>query len=200
MVCLTQDNLEAPWLLFEAGALSKSVGNSRVVPYLYGVTQASLKGPLSQFQAAVADKVSTLRVLNSINEASEGSGLDPARLAEACDMWWPELKQKLDSIPAATEEAPPTRTDRDMLEEILLLCRQISRQGGPSLSARANLWRPLLDVGPNTESADSPVHMRSENSQTLAELFAQKLLSANFPPASEKGLRSDDGLDDKVQT
>ena len=87
LVCLTQDNLEAPWLLFEAGALSKSVGNSRVVPYLYGVTQASLKGPLSQFQAAVADKVSTLRVLNSINEASEGSGLDPARLAEACDMW-----------------------------------------------------------------------------------------------------------------
>ena len=80
LICLTPENLEAPWLLFEAGALSKSIENSRVVPYLYGVSQAQLQGPLAQFQAAAADKSSTLDILKSINETLEGDALDQARL------------------------------------------------------------------------------------------------------------------------
>ena len=56
LICLTQDNLEAPWLLFEAGALSKSIEHSKVVPYLYRVSQTQLQGPLAQFQGAFADK------------------------------------------------------------------------------------------------------------------------------------------------
>lgn len=34
IICLTPDNLTAPWLLFEAGALSKSLSQSRVSPLL----------------------------------------------------------------------------------------------------------------------------------------------------------------------
>ena len=33
VVCLTPENLNAPWLLFEAGALSKHVSDSRVCTY-----------------------------------------------------------------------------------------------------------------------------------------------------------------------
>ena len=94
LICLTPENLKAPWLLFEAGALSKSLDDSRVVPYLYGITLAQLQGPLAQFQASEANKEQTFKMLKSINEASKGSGLDSARLEEAFEKWWPELKKR----------------------------------------------------------------------------------------------------------
>src|SRR5258705_12105319 len=34
IICLTPENLRAPWIHFEAGALSKAVGNSHVAPML----------------------------------------------------------------------------------------------------------------------------------------------------------------------
>ena len=35
ILCLTKDNIYAPWLIFEAGALSKSVKQGRVAPFLF---------------------------------------------------------------------------------------------------------------------------------------------------------------------
>ena len=133
LLCLTPDNLKAPWLLFEAGALSKSIANSRVMPYLYEVTPTEIEGPLAQFQAANADKSSTLRVIKLINEASEGNVLDSTRVETIFEVWWPKLEEELANIPDATEEAPPSRTEKDILEEILGLCRQMSRQGARNL-------------------------------------------------------------------
>ena len=49
--CVTPENKEAPWLLFEAGALSKSVSDGKVAPILFGLDHADIqKSPLSQFQ------------------------------------------------------------------------------------------------------------------------------------------------------
>jgi hypothetical protein len=71
VVCLTAENLESPWLHFEAGALASHFATavsggeqagttspppvnyqrSRVFTLLHGVTVAELKGPLSAYQA-----------------------------------------------------------------------------------------------------------------------------------------------------
>jgi TIR domain len=59
VICLTRENLEAPWVLFEVGALSKTLSKTFVCPYLFGVEPTDLKGPLVQFQAAKADKAAT---------------------------------------------------------------------------------------------------------------------------------------------
>ena len=169
LICLTQDNLEAPWLLFEAGALSKSVADSRVVPYLYGVTITHLQGPLSQFQAVVADKNSTLDVTKSINEALGENGLEQERLERAFETWWPQLEKALGNIPTATEEAPPPRSDRDILEEVLSLCRQMSRPSGSRLeSERENLIN-LFAHGLLTEPIDSAEGFRPEDLQSSAD-------------------------------
>src|SRR5579859_5009320 len=37
IICLTRENQKSPWVLFEAGALAKSVQESRVIPYLIGM-------------------------------------------------------------------------------------------------------------------------------------------------------------------
>jgi TIR domain len=39
LCCITRDNLTAPWLHFEAGALSKVVDKSYVVPILFDIVQ-----------------------------------------------------------------------------------------------------------------------------------------------------------------
>jgi hypothetical protein len=71
LLCLTPENVNAPWLHFEAGALSK-LGNARVAPILFQVTPNDIQeGPLSQFQAAVLDnEQEMLHLLKSINEAA----------------------------------------------------------------------------------------------------------------------------------
>src|ERR1044072_2546534 len=56
IVCITRQNIMSPWLNFEAGALSKLVGQSYVSPLLCGVEPSRLEGPLSQFQATVFDE------------------------------------------------------------------------------------------------------------------------------------------------
>ena len=50
ILCVTADNAETPWLLFEAGAVAKTVDKqTRVVPYLIDFNQAELPdGPAYQ--------------------------------------------------------------------------------------------------------------------------------------------------------
>jgi hypothetical protein len=49
---LTNENLQAPWLMFEAGALSKRIGDSKVCPILFGLKATDVTDPLAQFQLA----------------------------------------------------------------------------------------------------------------------------------------------------
>jgi hypothetical protein len=44
IICLTRDNLESPWLLFEAGALSKALDEGHVCPYLLDVEVKDITG------------------------------------------------------------------------------------------------------------------------------------------------------------
>src|SRR5205809_1046878 len=45
VICLTPENVEKPWIHFEAGALSKTMGDkTRVCPYLFGGLRAEQVG------------------------------------------------------------------------------------------------------------------------------------------------------------
>jgi hypothetical protein len=50
IICVTPENQMAPWLLFEAGAISKQVDQSRVTPYLFKMRPSQLKQPLAFFR------------------------------------------------------------------------------------------------------------------------------------------------------
>ena len=83
--------------------------------------------------------------MESINGVLEGNGLEPSRLERTFETWWPQLKETLENIPEATEEGPPYRTDRDILEEILRLTRQMSRQNTLEFGRQHDFWRDLGD-------------------------------------------------------
>src|SRR5438105_9228565 len=49
VLCVTKENKDAPWLLFEAGGLSKGLTKARVCPLLIDLASKELQPPLSQF-------------------------------------------------------------------------------------------------------------------------------------------------------
>ena len=64
IVCVTPENVHSPWVLFEAGALSK-LHKSRVAPYLFGLEPSHVAAPLGQFQGLKADRAGTRQLLTS---------------------------------------------------------------------------------------------------------------------------------------
>jgi hypothetical protein len=134
IIVITQDNLQSPWVNFEAGALSKSVDTSRVLPLLLDMRPGELVGPLSAFQSVMATEPDLLKLVMSINSAWHES-IEASRLEQQFAMWWPTLNGKLTTIldtsrgsadlSAPETGAPDAPTDRDMMAEVLQLSRQM---------------------------------------------------------------------------
>lgn len=128
IICLTPDNLKAPWILFEAGALSKTVDTAFVCPFLFRVENSDLEDPLAQFQTTKAQKDETRNLIQTINKSSGASALDEGALNRVFEKWWPDLEKRLRAIPVSRAAAKlPKRTDRDILEEILEHVRNASK-------------------------------------------------------------------------
>ena len=139
IICLTQENQHSPWILFEAGALSKNLEESKVCPILFNFDTAELKGPLASFQATKFNKEDIKKLLESINNSCDESKLEQNSLDETFEMWWPKLEKKIKEILTQEQGAtkPQKRTDRDILEEILEFTRSnaklvLSEQRGAS--------------------------------------------------------------------
>ncbi|PYQ56274.1 MAG: toll-Interleukin receptor [Acidobacteria bacterium] len=127
ILCLTDENLKAPWVLFEAGALSKIVQASAVCPYLLDVDVKDIAGPLSQFQAKKADKVGTLDLLRAIN-AKSAQPLDLVRLAQVFDGLWPVLEAQLARIPQKNIERQQARPESEILEDLVTAIRELEHR------------------------------------------------------------------------
>jgi hypothetical protein len=125
LICLTRDNLDSPWILFEAGALSKTLENTFVCPYLIDVEPSEIRGPLNQFQLTRAEKEDTRQLLHTINRALGFAALPTERLNMIFDRWWPDLEKSFQAIHQESHFAQRAEpTEREMLEELLSLVRQ----------------------------------------------------------------------------
>jgi TIR domain len=93
IICLTGENLTAPWLLFEAGALAKTLSDTYVCPYLIGIEPTDIPGgPLTQFQGKRANKKETWELLRSINNALKDEKLAEDQLSRYFERWWGDLE------------------------------------------------------------------------------------------------------------
>lgn len=88
--CVTPENYSAPWLTFEAGALSNAPGKSRVFPLLLGLVQEELEGPMQLFQITTLERQDMLRLLSRLNSETE-EPLDKTMLRSRFDRHWPKL-------------------------------------------------------------------------------------------------------------
>ncbi len=127
IVCLTSENVVAPWIHFEAGALSKAL-DSRVSTLMVNIVTSEIQGPLSRFQATKFEKNDFYQLLVSINEASDNPIMEKV-LQKSFDAIWDKMYQNINKIigESANKGKNLTQKNKDgntILEELLQLMRK----------------------------------------------------------------------------
>ena len=125
VLCITRDNINSDWLLFEAGALSKKLDKAHVCPILFGIKPTDLSGPLKQFQATNFDKVDFRKLINTINGCLGDQKLAQKTLDAVFVKWWPDLESEIkETMNESPSSDKPIRSEREILEELLQLARR----------------------------------------------------------------------------
>jgi hypothetical protein len=118
ILCITPENLSSEWILFEAGALSKSMLDAKVIPLLFGLELSDLSGPLSQFQALKVDQQGVMNVIKAVNAVSETKAPE-GTINHLVPLLWPELQQKIAHIPGMAPAGKHMRPQGEILEELV---------------------------------------------------------------------------------
>jgi hypothetical protein len=140
LVILTPENISRQWIMFEAGAIARSVERGRVCPILFGLKKSDLKGPLGFFQSVEFVQEDFRKLLRTLNSGRLGE----ADFNDVFDTWWPKLKEKVEAILSSQPHTPaPHREEKELLEEVVINTRTILRE----LQAP----RPLQIFAPNRE-------------------------------------------------
>ena len=148
LVFITPENIDAPWINFEAGALSKSL-QSRLVPILYD-TQVTIlnNGPLKQFQSSKeVSKESIKQLVLDINEfAEETEHLKEERLESAFEKWWSDLDEQLKAIPEISQNSEQeVPSDEKILNVILHEIQSLKDSNRNPNNSRVSFVHPDLE-------------------------------------------------------
>lgn len=200
IVCLTPDNLQSPWILFEAGALTKHVGGRACCLLLRGLGLADVSGPLSQFQNRTFTREEFQKLLFDMNELLDES-LEEPNLQMIFDKWWPDLNEEVTAALADPKLDAPIehkRDQSDVLEELLLRVRNIQRSlesGSPADPALGGPPTSVRDLLAQKFASLSPIH------QSMLREFATPIRTARpVDPRSLESKYSKADLDALVQS
>jgi len=180
IICLTQENMNAPWILFEAGALAKGLSNSRVCPLLINLSSSDLIPPLSQFNATLPEKADMLKLVKTINAQRKEDSLSEDLLEKAFEKWWDEFDTGFQGIIANYEPKKEIhqRSTDDMIEEILQITRAIQRNLPISTTIGT------IDVGdiqPYISSKSGITSLNIRTNEPITNLITGKLSSPLRP-------------------
>jgi hypothetical protein len=192
---LTPDNLKEPWILYEAGCLTKTVDDKTYLcTYLLdGLKHEDIEPPLGQFQHTVAEKDETAKLLRTINRAvSANEPISDLALERIFERSWPDFEAKLRSIPPTMKEVPKRQLP-DMVAEILDLVRAqtnvssgqitLTREGVPLLRAFGSL--------PPSPDWFSNVTVNEGETQASKNVFRDRALGRVVTNATEKAEETD---------
>lgn len=150
IICVTRENVGSPWVLFEAGALAKSMQGSRVIPLLLDLEVRDITGPLAQFQAKKVDRAGLSEVIQSLNQLAPHP-IPEDRVKPLFDALWPELENKIGSIPKASAPAKHARPQPEILEELVTSVRsldarfrEVAEEGPRGLRHRSRRFHPMM--------------------------------------------------------
>jgi len=130
IVCLTQENKDKPWILFEAGALAKGLTGNRVCTFLVDLNSSDLIDPLAQFNHTQPNEQSVRELVKTLNVCMGEHALEERVLEKIFDVYWPsfleDFTRALDDNPQNEVVAP--RKEKDILTEILENTRALGRR------------------------------------------------------------------------
>lgn len=149
IICVTKDNLNSPWILFEAGALAKSMEDGRVTPLLLDLDFKEISGPLAQFQAKKADKTGIKELVSDLNKSATSSTPEE-RLSQLFEPLYVALGERIEAIPANTSGQKQTRPQGEILEELVSSIRSVETRVRDAMDddgVPRRKWRRRLSPG-----------------------------------------------------
>jgi hypothetical protein len=124
IVCVTSENVNSPWLLFEAGALAKSLETSKVVALLLELDFSDVTGPLAQFQAKKLTRAGVQETVNSL-QSSAPSAVPEERVRRLFDATWPDFEAALAKIVGEVPSQRRNRPQSEVLDELVTIVRTL---------------------------------------------------------------------------
>lgn len=129
VICLTKENVNEPWILFEAGGLAKGLEKSRIYILLIDLSSNDiLLSPLSAFNHTKPTEDGIRKLMHVINGRTV-KPISPSVVDQVFNKFWPDFETKFNQIIATTEpvnegnqEQVEVGNDKDiqrLLEEIL---------------------------------------------------------------------------------
>lgn len=133
IACLTPDNLDSAWILYEAGAITKFVDDAHLSPFLLNVKPSEIPAPLTAFNATGTTKDDVLRLVRSINLV-QNPPLTDSILVKAFDASWGHLSSEIERAAKAVSKKGAQRSSTNssgeldqILQEILVAVRAQSQ-------------------------------------------------------------------------
>lgn len=172
IVCLTQENKNKPWILFETGALAKGLSTNRVCTFLIDLSPSDIEDPLAQFNHTSPERSSMWGLISSLNSCLEGARLDERILKQVFDTYWPKFessfKDVLDATPAEIDVAP--RSGDSILAEILSNTRMLAGRVR-ELEHRVSIpSESVIEVGPPSNLLKI-INMAQTSDISIAEII-----------------------------
>jgi hypothetical protein len=135
LICVAKDRITAPWLNFEAGALSKSMSDKTyVATLLVNVKPSDLSNtPLAAFQSTQMNHDDIKLLMNTMNNAAGEKTIDSNLFESSFEYRYASLDEKLNALSKETDETSEEKkttepVNADILEEILKNSRNTQRQ------------------------------------------------------------------------
>lgn len=186
IVCLTPSNQTEQWINYEAGALSRQVGDKRkrMGVLLIGFESVDeVNSPLNIFQCKMADLEGFTDLMVSLNELEPK--INEETLRKRIASAWPDLNRAFEEIinetPAESLPVLPEKTTDDRLDELLNLMRALEATVGEELISRKNRTAGVLfkDWVRDRETDDEPYKIFISHAGKDFE-SARKLYEAQF--------------------
>lgn len=130
VVCLTKENKNKPWILFESGALAKGISSSRVCTFLIDLKPTDVENPLAQFNHTKPNRTGLWELVRTINIALNDNSLKENILEEVFNTYYVEFDKKFKEIIKTTpdSEEEVQRSENEVLLEVLSTVRSFERR------------------------------------------------------------------------
>jgi hypothetical protein len=142
VVCLTHENKNKPWILFESGALAQVLSSNRVCTVLIDLASADLEDPLALFDHTKPTKNGIAQLVRTINDSTKELALSESVLEAVFEKYWPQFEAEFSKIIESTPsvEVKHKRKSTDvMLDDLERMLDKRIRSVETSGSARSIL-------------------------------------------------------------
>lgn len=148
ILVLTEKNIHSDWILFEAGALTKHLGESRVIPCLIDLEPSDIGLPLSDFQAVKLPE-DILSVVKALNE-EQPDPWDGSKLQRTFDAFkekfFIDYEHAIEKSKSDSKKSTKPRTIEDKVEEVLQIVRGLPHTSLPQdHDVHAEQFYPIND-------------------------------------------------------